>query len=261
MFAGFNLETTEDYSLYYGIGEKLFESQKQEVEKDLNKFLGPNGKIDGTKIAENWFPEIEADIFISHSHKDEKQAIGLAGWLWDKFKIRAFIDSGVWGYAGDLLKEIDNKYCWDTDRKIYIYETRNFSTAHVHMMLNVALCRMIDKVECVLFLNTPNSITASEAVDNTNSSWIYSELVMTEIVRKKKLKEYRKGQTILMEQKSFSNQLEIDYNVQLAHLKPLSSYELRKWEGSMPDQLFIHEITNKSNMYALDKLYTISGIL
>ena len=204
---------------------------------------------------------MKADIFISHSHKDEKQAIGFAGWLWAKFKLRAFIDSGVWGYAGDLLRKIDDEYCWDEENGFYSYQTRNYSTAHVHMMLNVALTRMIDKVECVILLNTPNAITSKEVGTRTNSSWIYSEIVITEVIRKKKLSEYRRGQTILMEQKSYNNQLNIDYNVQLSHLRELTDYELNRWEKSVPSQMLIQEVVDRSRVYALDKLYNISGIL
>ena len=60
----------------------------------------------------NWFPQIKADIFISHSHKDEDLALALAGWLKVSFGLTAFIDSCVWGYANDLLKMIDYKYCY-----------------------------------------------------------------------------------------------------------------------------------------------------
>lgn len=64
-----------------------------------------------------------------------------------------------------------------------------------------------------------------------------------------------------MEQKSVNNQLKIDYNVQLSHLKELTDYELNKWEKSIPSQMLIQEVVDRSRVYALDKLYTISGIL
>lgn len=262
MFVGFNLVTSKDYAAYYDIGKKLFEAHKESIEKDLDKFIGPEGVIDGSRIAQNWFPEINADVFISHSHKDEKQAIGLAGWLWTKFQIVAFIDSGVWGYAGDLLRKIDDKYCWDEERSTYMYEIRNYSTAHVHMMLNVALVRMIDKVECVILFNTPNSINTKDVGNRTTSSWIYSEIVTTELIRTKKLSEYRKKvHTIYMEEKSMNNQLQIDYDVQLTHLKTLSDSDLQLWERSVPNPIFLKEVTVRNKVYALDKLYKIKEIL
>ena len=60
----------------------------------------------------NWFPQIKADIFISHSHKDKGLALALAGWLEETFGLTAFIDSCVWGYANKLLKMIDDEYCY-----------------------------------------------------------------------------------------------------------------------------------------------------
>lgn len=44
----------------------------------------------------SWFPQIKADVFISHSHSDEKLAIIFAGWLYNAFGLTAFIDSCVW---------------------------------------------------------------------------------------------------------------------------------------------------------------------
>lgn len=257
MFVGFNLKTTETYSEYYDKGKEIFEQQKKVVEEDLKKFVGPDGIIDGTKIAENWFPQLEADIFISHSHVDEKQAVGLAGWLWSEFRLNSFIDSGVWGYANNLLQMIDEKYCRNMGDKTYNYNDRNYSTAHVHMMLNAALCRMIDKVECVFLLNTPNSITCSAPISNTKSSWIYSEIVMTEIVRKKALSEYRKESPIILEAYKMNQKLQVKYDISLEHFKPLDNQELRKWENKQG----FRKDDSKNNVYPLDKLYELKGIL
>ncbi len=49
-------------------------------------------------------------MFLSHSHKDEKSVIAFAGYL-SSLGIKAFVDSYIWGYSNDLLKEIDNEYC------------------------------------------------------------------------------------------------------------------------------------------------------
>jgi hypothetical protein len=56
-----------------------------------------------------WFPYINADIFISHSHKDYNDVVCLAGWLEEKFGLTAFVDSSVWGYSDRLLKLIDGE--------------------------------------------------------------------------------------------------------------------------------------------------------
>ena len=87
-------------------------------------------------------------------------------------------------HANDLLKEIDNRYCryQETDGQFfYEYDNRNRSTSHVHMLLNGALAKMINKTECLFFVNTPNSVNAQDAENpsKTASPWIYSELLMT----------------------------------------------------------------------------------
>lgn len=53
------------------------------------------------------------------------------------------------------------------------------------MMLASALTMMIDKAECVIFLNTPNAVSTEEIIDKTESPWIYYETVMTNLVRHK----------------------------------------------------------------------------
>ena len=184
-----------------------------------------------------------------------------AGWLWEKFRLRSFIDSGVWGYSDHLLKKIDDKYCQNEGGQTYSYEKRNYSTAHVHMMLNVALCRMIDKTECVFLLNTPNSITCAEAINSTSSSWIYSEVVMTEIVRKRQLSEYRDGEVVLLEKHAMNNQMKFKYDISLKHLEPLNAQDLQRWGSKSGNLLMLQEVTMHDKVYPLDSLYSIKGIL
>jgi hypothetical protein len=88
----------------------------------------------------------------------------------------------------DLLKVIDRKYCRNDDNSAYNYDKRNYSTSHVHMMLNTALHKMIDRCELFLFLGTPNSVSVKNGIENQKSlksPWIYSELSFLKHVRKK----------------------------------------------------------------------------
>ena len=170
MYRGFNLR----YSLkknekYEEKGRKLFNEYKNVVETNLNKFLLPNKSLNGFDIQNNWFTEIDAHIFLSHSHIDEKTAFILAGWLFEKHELKTFLDSSVWGYSDKLLKIIDNNYCFDKKLGKYNYKERNYSTSHVHLMLKSALTKMIDKCECVFFLNTPNSISSNPDNEMTSS--------------------------------------------------------------------------------------------
>lgn len=76
---------------------------KYTVRQNLNKYLLQDGSLDATAIEEDWFPEIKANVFLSHSHADEKAVISFANYLYQEYGITSFIDSIVWGYADDLL--------------------------------------------------------------------------------------------------------------------------------------------------------------
>lgn len=155
MFTGFNLQGLDSkyLSSYKGAGEVTFNKQKQHIRKELDCFLLNEGSIDGSALQSDWFPDVDADIFLSHSHGDQKLAMGFAAMLKDKFGLTTFIDSCVWGYADDLLKKIDDVYCKNEKGDTYNYQQRNYSTSHVHMMLSSALTKMMDKAEC-LFSST-----------------------------------------------------------------------------------------------------------
>ncbi|MGM5629875.1 hypothetical protein O2K51_03150 [Apibacter raozihei] len=217
------------------IGGKIFNDTKAKVKSTLDDYLLDNKRLDGDKIISEWFPEVKAHIFLSHSHKDEKWAFLLAGFFHEAFNIYTFIDSAVWGYSDNLLKQFDNRYCKDSD-SYYNYEKRNYSTTHVHMMLSNSLNRMIDNCECIMFLNTPNSITTSNEINNkTDSPWIFSEINTSIIVQKKtpkrlqqKVKVFSSNQMKMLNE-SDQQQLLIDYNVELSHLMNLNAHDLLNW--------------------------------
>lgn len=176
------------------------EKSKTMVRAELDKFLLPNGNFDGAKMQSAWFPEVKADVFLSHSHSDMDLTLFVASIL-EGFGLKVFIDSAVWGHANDLIKKIDNELC-PNGNGTYNYEKRNYSTAHVHMMLSVALNKMIDKTECLLFLNTPNSVTTKNIVQNkTESPWIYSEIASSKLIgrrepQRRNVKTFAKGNKI-----------------------------------------------------------------
>ena len=231
MYRGFKLkiskesffESCKDYEYYHNKGLDLY--QKQEVRRSISQYANPrSGIIDGTKLQEDWFPTInDCDIFISHSHNDEDRAIALAGWLFENFELKSFIDSCIWGYADDLLREIDDMYCKRNNK--CDYKLRNYSTSHVHMMLNMALMKMIDKTECLFFLNTPNSIRLSDIKTQTLSPWIYSEIGISQMIEKHRPKK------ILTE--SFDKRaLNMSYDLDLSHLAEIDEQDLLDWSKS-----------------------------
>lgn len=250
MYRGFNVTIKSYDELHYKIGLKLFNEMRNTTIKQLDKYVGIDGVINGSELEDDWFGEIDSHIFISHSHTDAKLAIALAGYLFNKHAIKCFVDSCVWGYSNDLLKQIDNRYCKNTDSNTYNYDIRNFSTSHVHMMLSAALNKMIGKCESLFLINTPNSIDTSEILKETYSPWIYSEILTSKLIEKKiplrhlydrierRTKTFSKAE-------SLNESLKIKYELDLDHLTNLSEQEIINW-GLIP---------SNSPENALDTLY------
>lgn len=234
---------------YFTKGEELYKNMKKAINLNLANFTNSDGTLNGKKLTKTWFPIINADIFISHSHKDFDTTLILSGWLYEKQGIVCFIDSCVWGYANDLLKAIDKEFCYMRETRTYDYDRRNFSTSHVHMMLSTALTKMIYNTECLLFLNTPNSILPKDVInkngsEETISPWIYTEIEMTRLIEKRNANDHRKVM------KSFSESMEaltIRHRANLDHLDEITFEDIKDWNN--------RKYTNK--YAALDALYSI----
>lgn len=253
MYRGFNLTIENEldfHLLYHKAGLEIFEKLKKSVQPKLKEYILPEGTLNGNKIMEDWFPEVKSHIFLSHSHRDLKNAIYIAGAFYTEFKILTFIDSAVWGYSNELLKIIDDKYCKNTIGETYDYNSRNYSTSHVHLMLSSALNKVIDNCEVIFFLNTPNSVTIKSIIEKTNSPWIFSEINTTKIIRKDTPNRLRKltkmfSSTIMLNE-SQKSQLRIEYELELSHFTDLNLYQFNRWLKS-----------NASNPNeALDELYS-----
>lgn len=194
MYIGYNYKNpSQALREYASQFEDVFTARKASITRSLNEcIISGTEFIDGKKLSDIWFPSVQANVFISHSSKNVELAKGLAGFLRHKFHIESFIDSEVWDYAPDLLKAIDEDYCRNFDRSgnklsTYNYTKRNQSTSHVYMMLNMALASMIDRCDVLIFLDTPESIVASDIIKDsrTYSPWIYSELTISRLIEKK----------------------------------------------------------------------------
>lgn len=230
---------------------KVYRNQKDTIQVNLNEYIKPNGNIDGAILEKEWFPQIKADVFISHSHKDEDLAIALAGYLYNNYNLISFIDSLVWGYSNDLLKKFDINYCYMESTGTYIYEKRNQTTTHVHLMLASALSKMISNTECLFFLKTPNSINvdAIKSGNITDSVWIYYELLMSKLIKTNK---QQRNKSILYEQKQHDS-LSIEYEINTNHLIDLTSNDFDEWRN---------KCININDKYkCLDYLYEMKGTI
>lgn len=81
-------------------------------------------------------------------------------------------------------------------------------------MLSVALSRMIDRCECIIFINTPHSISSREYIegDITDSPWIYSEIAMTRLIEKRSPEVHRRAKTAAATE-SYDAELKVRYDV------------------------------------------------
>jgi len=268
MFTGYNLKLSDDFfdnkmSLdeYKKIGEKHLNDKIYEYKNNLNDYIN-KGTISGSELQNDNFPIIDADVFISHSHDDTDLANALAGWIHEAFNLRVFVDSNVWSYSPELLADINSNYSNQRENEsggyTYDYEACNNASQHVNIMLLVALQKMIDKVECVILLNTDNSITVfdDKTMHSTYSPWIYSEIVCTQIVRKKPLLYYRKYSELFHANEGMIfeyalRHLKISYNISLLHLSDLDESDLIKWKDN-----FINDKFRQYEDYPLDALYS-----
>ncbi|RZU47959.1 hypothetical protein EV700_0928 [Fluviicoccus keumensis] len=260
MHARFNLDPArKDWREYFGEGKRIYNEYKANVVKDLKRFESPRGILQAKDIIENWFPAIDADVFLSHSHKDEPLIIGLAGWLHKEFGLKPFIDSTVWGYSDELLRVIDNECDQYKKYETYNYYRRNRSTSHVHMMLSTALMDMMDRCECLIFVNTPNSFIPNDYLmsqGETESPWIYSEIAMTRMLRQKPPKEHRAkavydGVNASLEHIKEANELRVAYPLDTLHLTPLTLSDLDHWMS--------RKRTDTRNTNPLDILYEMKA--
>ena len=263
MFSKFNYSPSDYFynstlNRFLTAGSEIYNRHGEEVQRCLSEYITEEGIINGTDLKEHWFAISPKDIFISHSHKDLNRVKAFAGWLYEKFGLEAFIDSCSWGYCDELLKKIDDRYCYQPKKGTYSYEMRNYTTAHVHMMLSTALTEMLDKTECVIFFNTPNAINMSEEIDNikkheqTMSPWIYHELVMTTMLRPKQ--PDRAKQIIEHFEQRAEASLKVQYDVSkaLEQMVQLSDDALVDWDQRWS------QYPVKVKEEALDLLYKIA---
>ena len=95
------------------------------------------------------------------------------------------------------------------------------------MMLTTALTQMIDRCECIIFLNTPSSISPNDYIvgHTTNSPWIYVELAMSSLIQKGPRSSYRD-----LAEDAVKDPLRVKYDAPLGHLTELSVSQLKDWQ-------------------------------
>lgn len=254
MYRGFNLTVpTAFFSKFSEKGASLHGKNQKAVRDTLAAFKDASGNLVSSRMTAAWFPDVDAQVFISHAHKDSSMALGLAGHLHQEFGITSFVDSAVWGYSDDLLRMLDKNFCYNQDSNTYDYNKRNRSTAHVHMMLSVAISKMINQCECIIFLNTPHSIESEGYINGTttNSPWIFSEIAMTSLIEKRLPVYHRMAKSeIAMDSFTEDLNLTVKYDVNLDHLHDLNANNYNAW---------VKKSSEKVGKEALDVLYEMTS--
>ena len=264
MFAKFKYDLKNDGSYpseYVNEGSDIFLLHRAKVKGKLEKYIRSDGSLDAKEIEDDWFPTINAQVFLSHSHADEDKVKAFAGWLKRKYGIVSFIDSTVWGYANDLLWQMDNKFSRDRSGGLS-YELTTQSSAHVHMLLECALAKMINRCECLIFINSPNSVKPKDISnkDLTGSPWIYNEIVMATTFPPRSLEEHR-SRAILEHSQQFS--LNVSYPLKLDGFETVRKEDFIAAESRVEKSkqiLGLDDIDRRSDL-VLEQLYVDKGIL
>lgn len=259
MFSRFNLDINDSdcfVSSNYSKGVLYVEKSKKTIKEELDRFIMDDGSIDGTDLQKNWFETLNFDVFISHSHKDTDSAIALAGWLNSELGLTAFVDTCFWGYADSLLKIINDKYnitrIESDGEKIYSHKKANYASSHVHMMLATSINKMMMNCECVIFINSNNSVIKSDYSEETSSPWIYLEICLANSMKQMIPKRF--GRLTRFNEsfsRSDSNELLIKYKLDFIDFLKINKSDLLIWKKEC----------SATNEHPLNVLYRRFGII
>lgn len=74
MFAGFNVvvNSKEKFYSYYDSGLSIYNKHKRVITDSLENYINPDESLSEKDIENDWFPKIDAHVFLSHSHNDLK---------------------------------------------------------------------------------------------------------------------------------------------------------------------------------------------
>lgn len=255
MFKPVKITTTEiDKLLLDGTAREnyshLYEELSKALRTNLTKDIIRQTVIDGTRLQEEWFPQNigHFDVFISHSHIDLTKIKQLSYWLNQNLGLRCFIDSVFWKYSNKLLEELDDKYSKFYDRRIkrylHHYSKRNITTANVHCMLTMALMKMMDSCELVMFVDSDNSIHYERDSAKTPSPWIYEELEMANMLPskmpKRRVRDSRLDYLNESELKMFSEGVEnftFMYDAKIKKFSDLTAHILQRVNASFGNEI------------------------
>lgn len=241
---------------------EAYKARKGDLLINIEKYLLDGRNIlDADKIQKSVFPQHDIDVFISHSHVDEDEAIRIALSM-ENIGLTTFVDSCVWGHADELLRKIDDKFCVPKGWSHYSYSLRNRTTTNVHLILSAALQQMIKRSELFMFLGTENAINIDDYMSGEarlSSPWIFSELTFAKSVKRSERRTFQQSNESFDNMRSESGAPELGFSYHLPKLKHEMSFrEFNGWldKGISVETGFAGRIRGLTH---LDTLYSKLG--
>lgn len=248
MYRGFNIENVnlEDHDSMSSDYRKRHIKDDKSIfttfVKPIESYLTEGMDFDGESIRQGWFPsEMNFDIFISHSGKDKNLAFALADWLEEHFGLSCFVDSLVWSHYESLQEKLDEFYtkkyksAYNETFRYRIYQS-------IDLMLNTSLMEVMNKCECLFFLNTPRSIQFNKMHQYlTDSPWLFSEISMFNHIEKSEPLRH-KTKVVGFSRKDES--AKILFPADLSNLTTINADDLNDWK-----------LLKKRKQHPLDILY------
>lgn len=227
----------------------------------LNHYLRKGGIFDGEIVEDDFFPnDMKFDVFISHFHKDHRTAEKLALYLEENLGLKVFLDFQYWGWYTELLSEIDEEYNASENYffhrfpkgQLLNYEKCTFSSSVMHLMLAVALAKMIQNTGCVFFLHSEQDRVTNnygKRLDEIElgSPWVYYELWIAELFCK-----MEKTRIVEATNESFQPRLKAP----IENMPVLTGDYINMWHRAWKDQ---EEECFFCGLTALDVLYEMNG--
>ena len=272
MYKGYHFSMANELLPHYFLRaeeyKRIGRAQKEVAQKVIQeKILSGKWVIAGDKTESEWFPQLKKHVFISHSHKDEDAALLVAGLLKDRLGIDAFVDSAAWGCYRGLAKCLYEvaKRGYPNITSQQDTQLRMSATEHAHCMLSKSLIQMMDRCECLMFLDTPASVglhNINIAGSSTFSPWIYTEIEASRVLRR-----YMYPRSMLKAAneslRSFAMdeapRVQVVYPLNLEHLEKLAPRMVAQWVADAEEKKRRLADDRYRPYRLLDELYANTG--